>query len=97
MVQWAIMLQMRLNMKHKQLQISIQLHNLLKYIYVCNKTQPLTSKPVADTIGEAIRYKDNNEPTCDMIKSKKTVMINQKHLVIQMNIYKRHQTSQQSK
>lgn len=66
--------------------ISIQLHNLLKYIYVCDKTQPLTSKSVAVTIGEAEGYKDNNEPTCDMIKSKKTVMINQKHLVIQINI-----------
>lgn len=50
--------------------ISIQLHNLLKYIYVCNKTRPPTSKSVAVTIGEAKRYEDNNETTCDMIKGK---------------------------
>lgn len=51
--------------------ILIQLHKLLKYMNVCNKTCPPTSKSVAVTIGEAKRYADNKETTGDMIKGKK--------------------------
>ena len=40
---------------------------------------------------------DNNETTCDRIKSKQTALVNQKLLVVQINIYKKRQTSQQRK
>lgn len=50
------------------LDISIQLHNLPKYIYDCNNAKTLMSNSDTVTIGGAIRY--NNETICDMIKSK---------------------------
>lgn len=55
------MLQMRLNLKHKQLEIYLYNFTTYSNTSMVATKQPLASISVAVTIGEAKRYEDINE------------------------------------